>query len=114
MRKSSIQIDVTLDAQNLPETITWQTSDNPGEVNETKTFALSFWDEKEFGIRRIDLWTKDMFVLEMKQFFLQTMGAMNDTLRSATNDEDWYQEVEKTIQNLARMLQKEEAESNPK
>jgi gliding motility-associated protein GldC len=58
---------------------------------------------------RIDLWTKDMLVGEMKRFFLQTLGGMNETLQSATNDNAWYEEVESSIQKLAKMLQEEES-----
>ncbi len=109
MRKSSIHIDVTLDQQNIPEEISWHASDNPGQVETTKSFALSFWDSENSAIMRIDLWTKDMLVGEMKRFFLQSLGGMNETLQSATNDQEWYEEVEKTIQKLAERLQKEEA-----
>jgi gliding motility-associated protein GldC len=108
MRKSSIQIDVTLDHQNIPENISWSATDNPGVVEKTKSFALSFWDAESSAIMRIDLWTKDMLVGEMKRFFLQSMGGMNDTLKSATNDDAWYQEVETTLQKLAEMLRNEE------
>ena len=109
MRKSSIHIEVSLDQQNIPEKIEWHASDHPGQVENTKSFALSFWDAESSAIMRIDLWTKDMLVGEMKRFFLQTLGGMNDTLRSATNDDTWYEEVETTLQKLARMLQEEES-----
>jgi hypothetical protein len=45
----------------------------------------------------------------MKRFFLQTLGGMNETLQSATNDNAWYEEVELSIQKLAKMLQEEES-----
>ena len=35
----------------------------------------------------MDLWTKDMPVDEMKQFFHQTLVAMSDTFYRATQDE---------------------------
>jgi gliding motility-associated protein GldC len=109
MRKSTITIDVHLDTQNIPEEISWHASDNAGQVEKTKSFALSFWDAENSAIMRIDLWTKDMLVGEMKRFFLQTLGGMNETLKSATNDQEWFEEVEKTIQNLAQRLRNEEA-----
>lgn len=112
MRKSSIHIDVTLDAGNIPESITWTASDIPDQTESTKAFALSFWDDKESAIMRIDLWTKDMLVGEMKRFFLQSLGGMNDTLKSATNDDDWYHEVDQVIRKLAERLQQEEAKEN--
>lgn len=110
MRKSSIQIDVELDQQNIPESISWHASDNPGVTEKTKAFALSFWDSESSAIMRIDLWTKDMLVGEMKRFFLQSLGGMNETLRSATNDNEWFNEVETTLQVLAEKLKREEAE----
>ena len=109
MRKSSIHIEVSLDQQNIPEQIQWHVSDNPGQLENTKSFALSFWDAESSAIMRIDLWTKDILVGEMKRFFLQSLGGMNDTLRSATNDQNWYEEVEATLQKLAGMLQEEES-----
>jgi gliding motility-associated protein GldC len=112
MRKSTISIDVSLDTQNIPEEISWHATDNPGVVEKTKSFALSFWDAESSAIMRIDLWTKDMLVGEMKRFFLQSLGGMNETLKSATNDQDWFDEVEKTIQLLAEKLRKEEMEGN--
>jgi gliding motility-associated protein GldC len=36
---------------------------------------------------RIDLWTKEMPVDEMKIFFHQTLVAMSDTFHRATGDE---------------------------
>jgi hypothetical protein len=46
----------------------------------------------------------------MKRFFLQSLGGMNETLKSATNDQEWFDEVEKTIQKLALKLREEEAQ----
>jgi gliding motility-associated protein GldC len=108
MRKSSIHIEVSLDHQNIPEQIQWHASDNPGQIENTKSFALSFWDAESSAIMRIDLWTKDMLVGEMKRFFLQSLGGMNETLRSATNDQAWFDEVETMLQKLAGMLKEEE------
>jgi gliding motility-associated protein GldC len=48
---------------------------------------LSVWDPKKKDTLRIDLWTKDMPVDEMKQFFHQTLVSMSQTFERATNDE---------------------------
>ena len=48
---------------------------------------LSVWDSKKQESLRIDLWTKDMPVDEMKVFFHQTLVAMSDTFNRATQDE---------------------------
>jgi gliding motility-associated protein GldC len=48
---------------------------------------LSVWDSKAKETLKIDLWTKDMPVDEMKQFFHQTLVTMSDTFLRATQDE---------------------------
>jgi gliding motility-associated protein GldC len=48
---------------------------------------LSVWDSVNKESLKIDLWTKDMPVDEMKIFFHQTLVAMSDTFLKATQDE---------------------------
>jgi gliding motility-associated protein GldC len=48
---------------------------------------LSVWDSKSKESLRIDLWTKEMPVDEMKIFFHQTLVTMSDTFYRATGDE---------------------------
>ena len=54
---------------------------------EAKAFLLSVWDHETKNALRIDLWTKDMPVDDMKMFFYQTLLAMSDTFMRATQDE---------------------------
>ena len=54
---------------------------------EAKAIMLAIWDSKTKESLRIDLWTKDMPVDEMKLFFHQTLVAMSDTYKRATGDE---------------------------
>ena len=54
---------------------------------EAKAMMLSVWDHKTQETLRIDLWTKDMPLDEMKLFFHQTLLAMSDTFYRATQDE---------------------------
>lgn len=48
---------------------------------------LSIWDANNQETLRIDLWTKDMPVDQMKVFFHQTLSAMADTYERATQDD---------------------------
>jgi gliding motility-associated protein GldC len=86
MKKAQITFTVTLDENNLPETIDWKASDS-GEGGSCKAIMLAMWDEKERSTLRIDLWTKQMLVDEMKQFFHQNMMTMADTFQRATGEE---------------------------
>jgi gliding motility-associated protein GldC len=84
---SEIKINVTLDENKVPETLHWSAEDG-GVINEAaKAILLSVWDHKTKESLRIDLWTKDMPLDEMKVFFHQTLSAMTDTFQRATNDE---------------------------
>ena len=85
--KSEIKIDIELDENRIPEKLKWTAKDGGVENQDTKAMLLSVWDNKSKESLRIDLWTKDMPVDEMKIFFHQTLVAMSDTFYRATQDE---------------------------
>ncbi|HNP67292.1 MAG TPA: gliding motility protein GldC [Aequorivita sp.] len=84
---SEIKLKVGLDENKVPETINWTAEDGGVSNEETKAVMLSVWDSKSKESLRIDLWTKEMPVDEMKIFFHQTLSAMADTFQRATNDD---------------------------
>ncbi len=84
---SEIKLNVGLDENKIPETIHWSAEDGGVSNEETKAVMLSVWDSKRKESLRIDLWTKEMPVDEMKIFFHQTLSAMADTFQRATNDD---------------------------
>lgn len=86
-KTSEIKFNVELDSNQIPEKITWTAEDGGVENTETKAILMSIWDGKQKETLRIDLWTKDMPVDEMKIFFHQTLVAMSDTFERATDDQ---------------------------
>ena len=84
---SEIKIVVALDENRVPEKLMWTAQDGGVDQDEAKAMLLSIWDSKVKETLRIDLWTKDMPVDEMKLFFHQTLVAMTDTFQRATQDE---------------------------
>jgi gliding motility-associated protein GldC len=84
---SEIKFIVELDENKIPEKLNWSAQDGGITNEEAKAIMVSIWDAKAKETMRIDLWTKDMPVDEMKQFFHQTLVAMSDTFERATNDE---------------------------
>ena len=86
-KKSEIKIDVTTDENNVPESIYWSAEDGGIQYQDTKATFLSVWDPQNKESLRIDLWTKDMPLDEMQQFFHQTLVSMSSTYYRATNDE---------------------------
>ncbi|MCB0444446.1 MAG: gliding motility protein GldC [Gelidibacter sp.] len=85
--KSTIELHVELDENRVPEKLNWTAQDGGIHKEEAKAMMLSVWDSKAQETLRIDLWTKDMPVDEMKQFFHQTLVGMSDSFNRATQDE---------------------------
>ncbi|WP_396172584.1 gliding motility protein GldC [Flavobacterium sp.] len=86
-KKSEIKFFVELDDNKVPEKLSWTAEDGGIEAEDSKAIMLSIWDHKVKETMRIDLWTKDMPVDEMKIFFHQTLVAMTDTYERATTDQ---------------------------
>ncbi len=85
--KSKIELQVELDENRVPEKLSWTAQDGGIQNEEAKAMMLSVWDSKAQETLRIDLWTKDMPVDEMKLFFHQTLVEMSNTFQRATQDE---------------------------
>ena len=85
--KSEINFVIELDENRVPEKLNWTATDGGINNEEAKAILLSVWDSKVQETLRIDLWTKDMPVDEMKLFFHQTLVAMSETFFRATQDQ---------------------------
>ena len=84
---SEIKLTVGLDENRVPEELHWSAQDGGVENEEEKAMMLSVWDSQNQESLKIDLWTKDMPVDEMKVFFHQTLVTMSDTFMRATQDD---------------------------
>lgn len=94
MHKSTIKIDVVLDDKKIPDSISWNASDSSADdAQAAKAMMIAFWDSSDKSAMRIDLWTKDMMVDEMGDFFYQTLSSMADTFKRATNYSDLSDEL---------------------
>tara|TARA_R110002049_G_scaffold104935_1_gene251615 strand:- start:3439 stop:3774 length:336 start_codon:yes stop_codon:yes gene_type:complete len=85
--KSKIVLNVELDENRVPEKLNWSAQDGGVNNEEAKAIMLSVWDSNAQETLKIDLWTKDMPVDEMKLFFHQTLVTMSDSFLRATQDE---------------------------
>jgi gliding motility-associated protein GldC len=87
-QKKDISITVELDEDNIPTAIDWDATDMEGQViAKCRAMLLSMWDHEKQDTLRLDLWTKEMKIDEMKIFFHQTLVTMADTLETATEEE---------------------------
>src|SRR6188768_3909078 len=88
MNQSTIKIDVLLDPNKVPEQITWSASDSTADmVQKAKAMSVAFWDGADRTALRIDLWTKDMMIDEMGDFYYQMLMGMADSFKRSTNQE---------------------------
>lgn len=109
MKKSTIQFSVELDSNNIPEKILWDATDKPEPgFTETKSVSISLWDQAQKNTLRIDLWSKDMPVDDMKKFYIDCMGGLGQSLLNATGDEHMANEIHTLCEKLVKYLK-----SNP-
>ena len=71
MKESEIKIKISLDENKVPEQIHWTAEDAGERDQKSEAVLISLWDAKQQNSLRIDLWTKEMKVDEMKTFFHQ-------------------------------------------
>lgn len=97
-----IRIEVTLDKKRLPAKIRWEASEGGG--GECRAFLLSLWDGAGRTALRLDLWTPEMTVAEMKAFCWQTLAMMAETIQSATRETDLATEIREFAERIRRSM----------
>lgn len=103
MKTSEIKFTVSLDENKLPVAINWEASEG-GERSACKSAMITLWDAKENNTLRIDLWTKDMLVDDMKIFFHQTLLSMAETLKRATGEEKMAEDMKDFCAHFAEKM----------
>jgi len=102
MKQSEIKFTVSMDVEQVPEVIEWEATDSGMDGKRPcKATLLSLWDPKDNTTLRIDLWTKEMPVDDMKRFFYENFASMADTYVRATNDEEGARSIRKFADEFA-------------
>jgi gliding motility-associated protein GldC len=104
-KESEIKFTIGLDENQVPEKIKWEAdgSEKEGE-NSSKAIMLALWDQDENNTLRIDLWTKEMMVDEMKKFSCQNIITLADTFERATGDQQIANEIREFGKQLGKKL----------
>ena len=84
---SEVKFNIGLDENKVPEEISWTAKDGGINNESSKAVMISVWDHKQKDTLRMDLWTKEMPVDEMKIFYHQTLVSMAESFERATNDD---------------------------
>ncbi|MFN7266585.1 MAG: gliding motility protein GldC [Bacteroidota bacterium] len=94
VKSSDITLRVGLDAENVPVKIEWGASDrNNGALEECKAMAIALFDKEHRDTLRIDLWTKEMQVIEMDRFMYQVLRSLSQTYLKATQNKELAEEM---------------------
>ena len=102
MKTNELKFRVSVDENNLPEKIEWDAGS--GQSGECRSMMAALWDASENNTFRMDLWTKDMTVDEMKKFFHQNVVTLADTYIRATGDEATGNKVKKFFAEVGREI----------
>ncbi|KAB1062873.1 gliding motility protein GldC [Salibacter halophilus] len=103
-KKSEIKFNIELDENNVPENITWEAEDT-GEKGNCDATMLSMWDSNEQNTMRVDLWTKDMTVDDMKLFVYQSILTMSDAFARATGENNHADELRQFAQDWGMKME---------
>lgn len=92
----------------MPEKIEWDADqkDSPG-WSETKSISVALWDQQNKNSMRIDLWTKDMPIDEMKRFYIDCVGGLSQSILNATGDEFMSNQLSEVCERLVEHVKKE-------
>ena len=106
MRTSEIKLAVRMNNEGI-QGIEWEADEapEPGK-QQAKAMILALWDPKTRNSLRIDLWTQDMSVDDMNDFFFQTLLSMADTYKSATNNKDLMADIKIFAREFAEKASK--------
>ncbi len=113
MHKSTISIDVRLDENKVPQEINWSASDSTADmVQPAKAMMVAFWDATDKSALRIDLWTKEMMVDEMADFYYQTLMGMADTYTRATQQQQLADDMKKFAKDFYQKFRETQLKEN--
>ena len=66
-KTSKIEVNVGLNENHVPLRMKWSATDGQVENQDTKAMMLAMWDADKGHTLKIDLWTEDMSVEEMRK-----------------------------------------------
>lgn len=103
-KQANIRILVELDENKIPEKIIWSAPDGGVNNQVSKAIFLSIWDHKNKESLSIDLWTKEMPVDEMNEFFYQSVITMGEAFQRATDNNKIKEVMEKFSEFMKKKL----------
>ncbi|RFC53427.1 gliding motility protein GldC [Brumimicrobium aurantiacum] len=104
-KTSEISVKVGTNENSVPVRMNWSAQDGNIDNAEASAMFLSVWDPKEKNTMKIDLWTKELSIEEMKQFFHQTLVTMADTFEKATGEKNITEDLRDYCYHFAEKME---------
>lgn len=102
-----------MDENRVPEQILWKASDSTADMEQqAKAMLIAFWDGADKSALRIDLWTKEMMVDEMADFYYQTFMTMADTFQRATQNDEITEDMKEFARNMMKKFKADQLKHN--
>ena len=102
-KQANINISVELDENKIPEKLIWSAPDGGVHKKISKAIFLSIWDHKNKESLSIDLWTKQMPIEEMNEFFYQSISTIGKTFLKATDNN----KIKDTLKKFSESIEKD-------
>jgi gliding motility-associated protein GldC len=96
-KRSTITVNVGLNAEKMPVELHWNASDKPGPAEACKGMLLALFNEQTKETMKVDLWTKDMQVVEMDRFMYQALRGLADTYHKATGNTELANQMQQFV-----------------
>ena len=98
-----------LDEANVPQTIYWNATDSTAvERQVAKAMMINFWDGQDKAALRIDLWTNEMMIDEMADFYYQTYMGMADSFQRSTGETELVNEMKSFAKDFFQKFQEKQ------
>lgn len=107
MENNRIVIEVELDKNKYPKNIRWTSEDkgNDSQFVDSKAFYLSLFDKDSKDTVELDLWTKEMQVIEMDRFIFQSLNSLANMYHRATKNTELANEMQSFIRYFGEKTQ---------
>jgi gliding motility-associated protein GldC len=106
VKSSDITIRVGMDATGIPTKMEWGASDrNNGALDECKAMVVALFDKDHRDTLRIDLWTKEMQVMEMDRFMYQILRSLSQTYLNATQNKTLAEDMARFAQHFGEQTE---------
>lgn len=105
-KTTEIKFVVSLDENNIPEIIKWESSDKTQQNNSPlKAILISMFEDDTKDTLKLDLWTKEMQIAEMDRFLYHTLRSLCDTYSKATNNHSLANDMRKFVEYFGEKVE---------